>query len=285
VTGHSVQSNQSDSSPQPGVPSAAAKLSARRRHPLASFVVLGFGLLLMGGLYGALTGGGTASAASTDGSPQAIAKGRAIFLEGCSSCHGLNAQGGSTAPTLIGVGAAAVDFQVGTGRMPLAGPSQQAKRGRVQYSQQEISELAAYVASLAPGPAIPSAEELDYLNANLQEGGELFRTNCAQCHNFNGAGGALTEGQYAPSLKYATPQQMFEVMLTGPQSMPVFANSTMTVEEKQAIIKYVTAIRDSPNPGGMSLGRLGPVSEGLLLWIIGLGAVTGIAVWIGAKSS
>ncbi len=285
MTGRSVQSNQSDSSPQPGVPSAAAKLSARRRHPLASFVVLGFGLLLMGGLYGALTGGGTASAASTDGSPQAIAKGRAIFLEGCSSCHGLNAQGGSTAPTLIGVGAAAVDFQVGTGRMPLAGPSQQAKRGRVQYSQQEISELAAYVASLAPGPAIPSAEELAYLNANLQEGGELFRTNCAQCHNFNGAGGALTEGQYAPSLKYATPQQMFEAMLTGPQSMPVFANSTMTVEEKQAIIKYVTTIRDSPNPGGMSLGRLGPVSEGLLLWIIGLGAVTGIAVWIGAKSS
>jgi ubiquinol-cytochrome c reductase cytochrome c subunit len=285
VTGPSVQSNQADSSPQPGVQSAAAKLSARRRHPLASFVVLGFGLLLMGGLYGALTGGGTASAASTDGNPQAIAKGRAIFLEGCSSCHGLNAQGGSTAPTLIGVGAAAVDFQVGTGRMPLSGPSQQAKRGRVQYSQQEISELAAYVASLAPGPAIPSAEELAYLNANLQEGGELFRTNCAQCHNFNGAGGALTEGQYAPSLKYATPRQMFEAMLTGPQAMPVFANSTMTVEEKQAIIKYVTAIRDSPNPGGMSLGRLGPVSEGLFLWIIGLGAVTGIAVWIGAKSS
>jgi ubiquinol-cytochrome c reductase cytochrome c subunit len=263
----------------------SARISARRRHPLAAFLVLAVGLTLMGGLYAALTGSGTASAASTDGSPQAIEKGKALFLEGCASCHGLNAQGGSTAPTLIGVGAAAVDFQVGTGRMPLAAPSQQAKRGTVQYTQEQISELAAYVASLAPGPAIPSAEQLDYLNANLQEGGELFRTNCAQCHNFNGAGGALSNGQYAPSLKDATPQQMFEAMLTGPQAMPVFANSTITVEQKQAIIKYITTIRHSPNPGGMSLGRLGPVSEGLFLWIVGLGAVTGIAVWIGAKSS
>ena len=265
--------------------SAAEKLSARRRHPLASMVVLVMGLVVMGGLYAALTATGTASAASTDGNPQAIAKGKQIFLEGCSSCHGLNAQGGSTAPTLIGVGGASVDFQVGTGRMPLSGPGTQAKRGRVSYTQEEITALAAYVASLAPGPAIPSADELEYLTANLQDGGELFRTNCAQCHNFDGAGGALTEGQAAPSLKDATPKQMFEAMLTGPGAMPVFANSTITVAEKQEIIKYVTSIRTSPNPGGLSLGRLGPVSEGLFLWIVGLGAVTGIAVWIGAKSS
>jgi ubiquinol-cytochrome c reductase cytochrome c subunit len=264
-------------------PSISAKLSARRRHPLAGFLVLGFALALMGGLYSALTG--TASAASTDGSPQAIAKGRQLFLEGCATCHGLHAQGGSTAPTLIGVGAAAADFQVGTGRMPLAAPSQQARRGPVTYSQEQISDLAAYVGSLAPGPAIPTAEELAYENANLQEGGELFRTNCAQCHNFGGAGGALSNGEFAPSLKVATPNEMFEAMLTGPQAMPVFANSTITVEQKQAIIKYVTSIRSSPNPGGMALGRLGPVSEGLFLWIVGLGAVTGVAVWIGAKSS
>jgi len=265
--------------------SVSAKLSARRRHPLAGFLLLAVALTVMGGLYAAVTGAGTASAASTDGTPQEIAQGRALFLEGCASCHGMNAQGGSTAPTLIGVGAAAVNFQVGTGRMPLAGPSQQAKRGPVQYTEAEIAALAAYVASLAPGPAIPSAQDLDYSNASLQEGGALFRTNCAQCHNFTGAGGALSNGQYAPSLKYATPQQMFEAMLTGPGAMPVFANSTITVEEKQAIIKYITTIRTSPNPGGMSLGRLGPVSEGLFLWIVGLGSVTAIAVWIGAKTS
>jgi ubiquinol-cytochrome c reductase cytochrome c subunit len=265
--------------------SVSAKLSARRRHPLAGFVLLAVALTVMGGLYAALTETGTASAASTDGSPQEIAQGRALFLEGCASCHGMHAEGGSTAPTLIGVGAAAVNFQVGTGRMPLSGPSQQAKRGEVQYTQAQISALAAYVASLAPGPAIPSAEDLNFANASLQEGGELFRTNCAQCHNFDGAGGALSNGAYAPSLKDATPQQMFEAMLTGPGAMPVFANSTITVEQKQAIIKYITTIRTSPNPGGMSLGRLGPVSEGLFLWIVGLGAVTAIAVWIGAKSS
>ena len=266
-------------------PGVSAKLSARRRHPFATFLVLAVGLTVMGGLYAAVTGTGIASAAGADGGPQQIAQGRELFLEGCASCHGMNAQGGSTAPALIGVGAAAVDFQVGTGRMPLAAPSQQAKRSQVSYTQEQISALAAYVASLAPGPAIPSAEELNYLNANLQAGGELFRTNCAQCHNFNGAGGALSNGQYAPSLKISTPKEIFEAMLTGPQAMPVFANSTITVEQKQAIIKYITSIRASPNPGGMSLGRLGPVSEGLFLWIVGLGAVTAIAVWIGAKSS
>jgi ubiquinol-cytochrome c reductase cytochrome c subunit len=279
MNGRNVRADKDTSS------SVSAKLSARRRHPFAAFLVLMVGLTMMGGLYAAVTGTGTASAAGTDDSPQAIAKGRQLFLEGCASCHGLNAQGGSTAPTLIGVGAAAVDFQVGTGRMPLAAPSQQAKRGQVTYSQAEISALAAYVASLAPGPAIPSAQELAFQNANLQEGGELFRTNCAQCHNFNGAGGALSDGEFAPSMKDATPQQMFEAMLTGPQAMPVFANSTITVQEKQAIIKYITTIRTSPNPGGMALGRLGPVSEGLFLWIVGLGAVTAIAVWIGAKPS
>ena len=279
MNGRNVRADKDTSS------SVSAKLSARRRHPFAAFLVLMVGLTMMGGLYAAVTGTGTASAASTDDSPQAIAKGRQLFLEGCASCHGLNAQGGSTAPTLIGVGAAAVDFQVGTGRMPLAAPSQQAKRGQVIYTQAEISALAAYVASLAPGPAIPSAQELAFQNANLQEGGELFRTNCAQCHNFNGAGGALSDGEFAPSLKDATPQQMFEAMLTGPQAMPVFANSTITIQQKQAIIKYITTIRTSPNPGGMALGRLGPVSEGLFLWIVGLGAVTAIAVWIGAKPS
>ena len=285
MTGRSVHTSPGQPAGVPAGASAAARLSARRKHPLATMLVLTVGLVLMGGLYAAVSGAGTASAASTDDSPQAIAKGRAIFLEGCSSCHGLNAQGSSNGPTLIGVGPAAVDFQVGTGRMPLSGPRVQATRGRVIYTQDEINALAAYVASLAPGPAIPSADELEYLNANLQEGGELFRTNCAQCHNFNGAGGALTEGQYAPSLKDATPKQMYEAMITGPQAMPVFANSTITIEQKKAIIKYITAIRTSPNPGGLSLGRLGPVSEGLFLWIVGLGAVTAIAVWIGAKSS
>ena len=264
---------------------AARAVVAKRRHPLATLLVLLVALTAVGGLYAAATAGGVASASSLDGNPQQIDKGKQIFLEGCSSCHGLAAQGSSDGPTLIGVGAAAVDFQVGTGRMPLAAPGAQAMRKTPIYSQEQIDALAAYVASLAPGPAVPAAAQLEYADANLQEGGELFRTNCAQCHNFAGKGGALSNGKFAPALTDATASQIYLAMLTGPQSMPVFADTTVTPEQKQAIIKYIKTIQAQPNPGGLALGRVGPVSEGLFLWIVGLGAVIAVAVWIGAKSS
>lgn len=264
---------------------AARAVVAKRRNPFATLLVLLVALISVGGLYAAATGSGVAAAAGLDGNPQQIAKGKQIFLEGCSSCHGLAAQGSSDGPTLIGVGAAAVDFQVGTGRMPLAAPTAQAMRKTPIYNQEQIDALAAWVASLAPGPAVPTADMVNYSNANLQEGGELFRTNCAQCHNFAGKGGALTNGKYAPALTEATAAQVYMAMLTGPQSMPVFADTTVTPDQKLAIIKYIKNIQAQPNPGGLALGRVGPVSEGLLLWIVGLGAVMAVAVWIGAKSS
>ena len=221
-----------------------------------------------------------------------VAEGRQLFVEGCSSCHGLNAEGidgatvnngGNGGPSLIGVGAAAVDFQVSTGRMPLAGPEAQAPAKTPIYTPEETAALAAYVASLAPGPAIPSEEQLDYEGADVAEGGELFRTNCTQCHNFAGRGGALSDGAYAPSLMNATPQQMYEAMITGPQQMPVFSDGTLTPEDKQAIIKYIEEVKTAPNPGGHDLGSLGPVTEGVFLWTAGLGLVIAVAVWIGAK--
>lgn len=260
-------------------------LSSRRRHPLAAVVLLFVALATVGGLYAAVAGTGTAEAARAEASPQQVERGRELFLEGCSSCHGLNAQGTATGPTLIGVGAAAVSFQVGTGRMPLAAPTVQAARGPVIYTDEQIEDLAAYVASLAPGPPVPTAEQLDYENADLARGGLLFRTNCAQCHNFAGRGGALTGGKYAPTLEGVSAKHMYEAMLTGPQSMPVFADTTLPEQEKQAIIKYVKTIQSQPTPGGISLGQVGPVSEGLLLWIVGLGLVTAVAVWIGVKAS
>lgn len=265
---------------------AARTPARRRRHPLATFVVLFIALVGVGAAYAAVSGlsSGTAQAAGS-ATPQQIERGRQLFLEGCSSCHGLAAQGTSNGPTLIGVGAAAVDFQVGTGRMPAAQFGAQIQATKVTYTQDEIDALAGYVASLAPGPAIPTADQLNYQDANLQQGGALFRTNCAQCHNFAGKGGALTQGKFAPPLTGASAKQMYEAMVTGPQSMPVFANTTLPQDEKLAIIKYVKAIQGEPNPGGASLGRIGPVSEGLLLWVLGLGAVTAVAVWIGAKAS
>lgn len=154
--------------------------------------------------------------------------------------------------------------------MPLAVPEAQAPRKDVQYSQAEIAAMAAYVATLGPGPANPTEEQLNLENANIAEGGEIFRTNCTQCHNFAGSGGALTNGQYAPSLMNATPEQIWQAMITGPQQMPVFSNETITDEDKQNLIAYVEALKVEPNPGGLGLGRIGPVAEGLFLWTAGL---------------
>jgi len=262
-----------------------SRATQARRHPWAFVVLIGLALVMVGGLYTVL---GSASAAQADATnPDTIQQGHALFLEGCSSCHGLNAQGvNGRGPSLIGVGAADVDFQVGTGRMPAATYNvPQVERRTVQYSQAEIDAMAAYVASLAPGPSVPSFSDLDLTGANLQAGGELFRTNCAQCHNFAGEGGALTLGKYAPSLTGSTPRHIWEAMLVGPQSMPKFPNTTITPLQKRDIIFYLTTVRAQPNPGGLSLGRVGPVSEGLFLWVVGLGVVIAVAVWIGAKSS
>jgi len=240
-------------------------------------------LLGVGGVYAVASTAAPAEAVAT-GDQTAIDEGKRLYLEGCSSCHGLNAQGTSNGPTLIGVGAAAVHFQVATGRMPMAAPGAQAPAKPVDYSEDEIAQMAAYIASLGPGPAIPTAEQLDYSDADIAEGGVLFRINCAQCHQAAGGGGALTDGKYAPSLMEATPQEIYEAMLTGPQNMPVFGDGTLQVEDKQAIIAYVMDLQQAPNPGGLALGRLGPVSEGLFLWAGAMAAFVGLAVWIGIKA-
>jgi ubiquinol-cytochrome c reductase cytochrome c subunit len=255
--------------------------SSARRHKATGLAVLLVGLVATGAGYAAVTS--TAEASTPMASETQVREGQQLFLEGCATCHGMAAQGSSAGPSLIGVGAAAVDFQVSTGRMPLAAPANQAPRKTPVYTPDQVAALAAFVASLGPGPAIPTDTEIDYTDANLAEGGELFRTNCAQCHNFAGKGGALSEGKYAPNLMNATPKEMFEAMLTGPQNMPNFPNSTLSVESKQAIIKFVQSTKNSPDPGGLALGAYGPVTEGVFIWTAGIGALLGAAVWIGAK--
>jgi ubiquinol-cytochrome c reductase cytochrome c subunit len=214
-----------------------------------------------------------------------IEEGRQIFLKGCSSCHGLNLEGGGIAPSLIGVGAASVDFQVGTGRMPLADMSAQAMRKAPLYDAKETAALAAYVASTAPGPEIPTDSLLNYeRDGSTAAGGELFRNNCAMCHNFAGQGGALSQGKYAPTLMGVDPKYIYEAMITGPQSMPVFSDKTITPAEKLSLIKWIKAAEKEPNLGGASLGRVGPVTEGLFGWILGLGILIGVAVWLAMKA-
>ncbi len=257
-------------------------LAARRRNPIVALGLLLFALVLVGGGYAVVSETQPATAAM--GSQTQVEDGKRLYLEGCSSCHGLQAEGTANGPTLIGAGAAAVHFQVATGRMPLAAPGAQAPAKDVIYTESEIEAMSAYVASLAPGPAIPSAEQIDFADADVAEGGVLFRINCAQCHQAAGQGGALTQGKYAPSLMDSTPQEIYEAMITGPENMPIFADSTLPVEEKQAIIAYINELQVAPSPGGMALGRIGPVAEGLFLWTAVFAALIAAAVWIGIKA-
>jgi quinol---cytochrome-c reductase cytochrome c subunit len=260
-------------------------IKPRRRHPAAGYAVLLLGLVIIGVVYAAIAGGGSAASAATPGGPTAhdIAVGQALFARTCSSCHGMNAQGTSAGPSLIGVGAAAVDFQVSTGRMPGKDFGAEMPRKPVTFTQQQIHQLAAYIASLGGGPTIPSAAQVSPAGADMALGQQLFITDCAQCHNFAGAGGALTYGKSAPALTRSTPTQIYEAMLTGPEAMPVFSDTTITPSQKRDIIAYVTATRAEPNPGGFSLGRVGPVTEGLVAFLGGIAILVFAAMWLTMK--
>ncbi|MEU5362775.1 c-type cytochrome [Streptomyces sp. NPDC005925] len=262
------------------------KLSARRRHPLAALVVLLLALACTGGLYAVFA---PADEAKADVTAQSltIEEGKKLYSVGCASCHGTGGQGGSDGPSLVGVGAAAVDFQVGTGRMPAQQPGPQVPAKKVIYSQAEIDQLAAFVASLGSGPTVPTAEQYGPEGADVAKGGDLFRNNCAQCHNFTGKGGALTHGKFAPSLEGVDPKHIYEAMQTGPQNMPSFPDTTLTEKNKKDIIAYLDAVNGdkSQSPGGLELGGLGPVSEGLFGWIFGLGGLIAVAVWVAARTA
>jgi ubiquinol-cytochrome c reductase cytochrome c subunit len=265
-------------------------LSARRRHPLAGLVVVLLGLFVAAGVYAALAPSSDANASNED----LVSKGHQIFLVGCATCHGLNGEGTVTSadtnygPSLVGVGAAAVDFQVGTGRMPMAQPGTQALAKPPQYDEAEIEALAAYIASLGPGPSVPDAKYYDVSNATQEQvvnGGELFRTNCTACHNFAGSGGALPRGRFAPPILGVEPKYIYEAMVTGPQQMPVFSDGVMTPEDKRDIIAYLDHLDQQPSYGGAGLGALGATGEGLWGWVVGMTALVAAAIWIGAKGA
>lgn len=259
-------------------------LAARRRHPAALVVLLFLGLLAMGGLYAVLAPR-EAGATVTADSPEDVKTGQQLFLANCATCHGMNATGTAEGPSLVGVGAAAVDFQVGTGRMPLAAPNVQAHRvDPPQFGDEQTRQMAAYVASLGPGPAIPP-EEYTRGGGDAAKGAEIFRVNCTMCHNYAGSGGALTRGKYAPTLMGVEGKHVYEAMVTGPQSMPVFNDMNISPEAKNDVITYLNMLNEGNNRGGHNLGNFGPVGDGYFLFSIGVPIMIAAAVWLGRKAA
>ncbi len=262
-------------------------LAKHRHHPMAFLAVILMALVAVGLLYVALA---PKNAQAATASQADIAEGQKLFVANCATCHGMNGEGrtdsdGNTSgPSLIGVGAASVDFQVGTGRMPMQEAGPQAHRKPVQFTEEQTAQLAAYVASLGPGPAIPTDEMVDPAKGDPVKGGEIFRINCAMCHNAAGSGGALTRGKFAPELLSVEPRHVYEAMETGPQNMPVFNDNNLSAEDKRDVVAYLNKLDENGSPGGYSLGSLGPVTEGLFAWTIILALILGCAFWLGAKA-
>lgn len=271
---------------------ARAKNNVRnsgRRHPLATAALVLAGLVVTGLAYTGFTSTAATAEVSMD-SQETIDEGQRLFAANCATCHGMNAEGvkesnGDTSgPSLIGAGAASVHFQVGTGRMPLAFQGPQGMVKPAQFTEEQTLQLSAYVASLAPGPALPDPQYLQ-ADGDAANGGVLFRINCAMCHNVSAAGGALTEGKYAPALDGVPETHIYSAMVTGPQNMPVFNESNLTPTEKSDIITFLKMIENETAVGGLGLGNIGPVSEGLFIWVFGIGIIVAFTVWVTARSN
>jgi ubiquinol-cytochrome c reductase cytochrome c subunit len=258
---------------------ARARRRSKHRRRLANVAGLMVGLVLTGALYSAFA---PAQAADDTSESAAEAAGRQLYQNSCITCHGSNLQGvPHRGPSLIGVGEASVYFQVHTGRMPLVRQESEAHSKPTIFSDKEIDQLMAYVQAHGGGPTIPSG---DLRDGDLAQGGELFRLNCASCHNFVGEGGALSSGKAAPSLKKATDLEIYTAMLTGPENMPVFGDNQLTPDQKRSVINYVQTIKAQADPGGAGIGRIGPVSEGLVIWVVGIGALLFGIFWMGSKA-
>jgi ubiquinol-cytochrome c reductase cytochrome c subunit len=252
------------------------------RHKLTSIAMLIGALSIVGGTYALIAPSSGADDSAI--SPADIAKGRQIYETSCITCHGANLQGvKDRGVSLIGVGQAATYFQVSTGRMPATSQGPNNNRKIARFNDADTRLLAAYVQSIGGGPQIPTGN-LRTDPSKLAEGGELFRVNCASCHGATFAGAPLSAGKIAPGLHQATDPQIYAAMLSGPENMPVFSDNQITPEQKKAIIDYIQTLKASTDPGGVSLARVGPVTEGLLVWTAGLGLLIGAILWIGARS-
>jgi quinol---cytochrome-c reductase cytochrome c subunit len=224
--------------------------------------------LLLGRAQPSVATGGAPLAAS-DEAPES---GRLIYLSDCAFCHGTDASGSNRGPSLQGVGAASVDFYLSTGRMPVSEEVQDPQRKTPSYDAAEIARIVAYVDSLgaSTGPAIP---QLDLATASLTDGEVLYTQNCASCHSSVAAGGALTNGKYAPTLRPSTPLQVAEAIRVGPGTMPLFGSDALSDRQVDSIVRYVVYLQRPEDRGGLDLGHIGPITEGVISFVVGLGAL------------
>jgi ubiquinol-cytochrome c reductase cytochrome c subunit len=257
----------------------------------ASFVGV---FVLGGGRSGASRATGSsevasASLTSEDAMTEAaqLAAGRTLFVENCSSCHGIGAEGGTRAPPLLGVGGATVDLWLSSGWMPLAEPAAEPERKPAKFDRAQVLEIVSYVTSLAPttpgNPGIPFG--LNISHADVAEGFSLFALNCAPCHTITGAGDALADGIVAPSLHGVTKTMVWEAVRTGPGNMPRFGPGTISPAQVIDIVGYVVKhIQHPTSPGGISLGGVGPVAEGFVGLFVGVGLTLLAALWVGDRN-
>lgn len=259
-----------------------ARSKLRRR--FAGLLALGVALVSAGALYAVFAPQPQTAQAQED--PALVRKGEQIYNNTCIACHGANLEGvQDRGPSLIGIGDAAVYFQTSTGRMPASRQEAQIERKPPKLTPDEIDAVGAFVQAHGGGTRRPAEQGAALRGSDPARGGELFRLNCASCHNFTGRGGALSAGKYAPNLDPANEEQIYTAMLTGPQSMPKFSDRQLSPEEKKDIVAYVKSVSDgNNNPGGSGLGGFGPASEGLIAFVVGMVALVGVTLWIGSKA-
>ncbi|MGH2776785.1 MAG: cytochrome bc1 complex diheme cytochrome c subunit [Actinomycetota bacterium] len=202
--------------------------------------------------------------------------GQELFEASCSTCHGVDGQGTDNGPSLEGVGEASADFQLRTGRMPLASGTDQAVRKVPAFDNDQIEALVGYVGTFGDGPPIP---EVDLEGASLVAGQALYIENCAACHGATGAGGAVGNEALAPGLSAAPEVEIAEAMIVGPGQMPQF---DFTDAQRNDLVNFVIYLRDEPRPGGADIGGIGPVPEGFVAWLVGLGSLIVICLFIGS---
>lgn len=267
-----------------GTAAGSALDPAGRRRRARSFALV-FALFALPAIafsvFGVGQGQADAQSTPTPVQQREAAAGRLPFEQHCSTCHGPLGQGTGQGPNILGRGPADYDFQMSTGRMPLAQAGEQAIRKQPALTPREIQDITAYLVSLAPGGIdIPRVNVGD---GDLSQGQQAYALNCAACHSTNGNGGAVGP-QIAPPLHAATIRQIAEAIRIGPGAMPVFDANVIPAAQLNSLVRYVLYLRDPAHPGGAPLGYNGPIVEGFIALLVALGAVIVVTRYIGERS-